>query len=135
MMTKKQAKESAIEAGRLKLKEWLSQAEASGIIYYQTAHNSSGGTRYVKLWRVTFNGVIDMLRPGERGLNMDAATTLGGHYEALDIIRKDWCFDYKKRAFVVKGGGFSAERHIVEYLANLAGIKDPQSLVRFENLG
>lgn len=136
--TKKQAKEAAIEAGRAKLFSWLSEAIDHGIIWSQTETTSSGMTRYVKLYRVTNESAspeIDMLWPGVPALDRDAETTLGGYSDALTVVARDWGFDFKKRAFVVKGTGFNAVYDALETLGYKAGLDKVAAKVKREILG
>lgn len=125
-MTKKQAKEAAIAAGRAHLKSWLKQAAAHGTIWYSVVHVSRSGTRHqIKLYRVTTAGkpTIVQLWPSACSLHYEAETVLGGYGAAVDVVAKDWGLSFKDAAFIINGCGMNMALELLDKLGRMVGLE------------
>jgi hypothetical protein len=140
MQTKKAVKEAIVKSGRDHLRQWMQAAETHGTIYYTIPHVAkSGMSRNIVLAtiRMDENGkpYLENLWPkmdenlvGSRGFGMFKKETGNdspfGYSEALDIVGKDYGFNWDKRCFTIGGCGMDMVFALVDDLAHKAGLND-----------
>jgi len=120
--TKTEQKNAIVNAGRKALALWLTQAEEHGTIYYNIDSVSrSGMSRRIVLSTIIIgiDGKPFLSRLWPR-VSDDMLTGSGSN--ELDIVAKDWGFDFTGRSFKVYGGGMDMVFALIDSLAKKAGL-------------
>jgi hypothetical protein len=122
---KKTEREIVIKAGRAELAAWLRAAEKHGKIYYDVKRvrtRDGGVSNRIVLRTIRFvkgRPELSILWPNLPNF----APVATGHYAAeQEAIAKDWCFSFRRRAFVTYTMGMDEVNDLVHDLARLAGM-------------
>lgn len=134
-MTKKEAV-SIVESIQIaNLRGWLKQAVKCGRVYYLVNSVSrNGDRRSITLATIACGNVrpphLDFFWPSvvpqysTDDPGVEARALLGGHSASLDVAAKVLSFDFKRRAFVISGGGMDMVYALLSNLGTIAGVSD-----------
>lgn len=119
--TQKEVEDASIKGGRAFLKKWLLAAESHGTVYYRVPHVAKSGMSL----RIVLATIIHSRRPAivRLGPGIETVPISGIPYsESLDIIAKDWGFDWEKRSFLVRGTGSNMVLELLHKLVRMSGL-------------
>ena len=127
----------AINAGRAYLRQWFAHALDQGEIWYDVSQVSrSGMSRQIKLFvvRPAGDGSKATILPLWPSLpNRSELEDQAPYSELLDVVAKDWGFNFECRTFRVKGCGMDMVFALI-YDLSLKAYSDLQEAARVANL-